>query len=250
MKFEELDKKMRDWLTSETVTGIIVELNDKFDTIGPEVKIIPQAIRALVTDSLKPEQFTEKLRADLFFLSAQDIAKIVITVKDRVLKPIAGPMKSILGIDINKIPNEVQRPAAPTAKVIKMEKIVQPPVNPSPVSQQKPPASDWQPTPKARVMEFSKVTDIKAPVGKKIPVRTEPAAPTPKPEVSAPPKPFGLSEDVPKAPSPFPKGSTPQAGGISNPPSPVATPPLRKEEALTEYHDDHPVAPPQNPLSQ
>ncbi len=121
MKFEELDKKIQDWLSSELVTGIIVAINEQLNTVGPEVKVIPQTVRSLVTSALKPELFAQQLKKGLFFLEDQDIANAAGAVKERILKPIAAPLKSLYGVDINKLsltpPPSNNRPTARTMTV-------------------------------------------------------------------------------------------------------------------------------------
>lgn len=122
MKFEELDKKIQDWLSSELITGIIIQLNDQLGTVGPEVRVIPQTTRLLVTGGLKPELFAQQLKKGLYFVEDKDITTTATSIKERILKPIATPLKSLYGIDISKVvvtppPPPDNRPGARTMEI-------------------------------------------------------------------------------------------------------------------------------------
>lgn len=94
---------VREWLQSETVTDIVVLLNASHYVLGDSVKKLPSLITAVATGRLAPEKFTPSLKEALPFLEDRQVLEIAAQVRDRILKPIAGALKSYLGIDSMKL---------------------------------------------------------------------------------------------------------------------------------------------------
>lgn len=128
LRFLALPIAVRNWLLSDVVTEIIIGLNKKLEAILDETSVIPDAVARLAIAEIKPEAFGDKLRELLPFAEDEVINSAVATIKDRVLKPIAGGLKAI-GIDVDRVDSKGAKPFyleavpdAPKATVLEFEK--------------------------------------------------------------------------------------------------------------------------------
>ncbi len=167
MKFVDLDKGIQDWLSSSLVMTIVVELNDKIDALGPEVRVIPGVIRAVVLKNIEPENFILELRKGLPDVANEMLVSITNSVKNRILKPVGSSLNGLYGINIAKIPDSI--PVQPSQPVARTTPLATPmPVKPAaPVVQARPttiaPTAPPPPPIRARVMEMAQVVDLRKP---------------------------------------------------------------------------------------
>jgi hypothetical protein len=184
MKFVDLDKGIQDWLGSSLVMTIVVELNEKIDALGPEVKVIPGAIRSLVLKNIEPEQFLLELKKGLPDVANAALVEIANSVKNRILKPVGSSLSGLYGINIAKIPDSM--PVQPSQPVARTTPLAAPmPVKPAaPAVQARPttitPTAPPPPPIRARVMEMAQVVDLRKPA------RLDPAKPAASTATSAP----------------------------------------------------------------
>ena len=62
LPFETLPEPIRDWLTSDRATGIIISINQRENLVDEDIKIIPRLITQLVTGEVHPRNFTAELK--------------------------------------------------------------------------------------------------------------------------------------------------------------------------------------------
>jgi hypothetical protein len=113
-KFEKLPDAIREWLTSEKVTYMIVDINRRLDLVGYLSAIIPGLITRLVVGDLSPEYFTQEL-SDNLFIELGDAKNISNEIEDKILKPIASQLRNI-DIDIVKIKDAKKIPYMPPSQ--------------------------------------------------------------------------------------------------------------------------------------
>jgi hypothetical protein len=266
-EFDDLPQGVRDWLGSNDVGVVIVELNKRNKVDGGGLVVIPRLITRLLVGMLDAQDLNQALTYYLPDLGPQQIADIALTVKTRILKPVASSLKGLYGIDIERIAIK-PLPVGPTVRTMKLE--AQP--KPAAAAPPKPtgtPVQTASAAPKARVMQMANVVDLRkpapvqpaaaprpVPVPKAPAARTtqmKPSAPAPKPQPVAPistvppkqkdsseeaevieaAKPFGLAETVPLPPKPVPPVA---------PAQPLPAPaPAPAEHELVTYQDEHPM---------
>lgn len=244
IEFSELPQDVRKWLFSSLCAYEVRKILDKIKPPSDKENVLALLVGQVACKDIEAKDFIPELAKQLNIpiAAAQSVG---VEVKNSVLKPIANSLWKNLQInldDLTKLPPysapsgaSQGKPPQPTAREIpfvapSFAKATEGKPAVPPVKQQ-----GWQETPKARVMEFAPMTDVRKPQNlEKPPVVSQPfAQPKPKePDVVQTPKPFGLSESVPAAP-------------IKAEPSSFASPlPLRATEdkhELTEYKDEHPM---------
>jgi hypothetical protein len=235
-----LDPTIRNWIQSDGVFRTILELNKELGCWGEELSVVPQLIISLCMGEVKPQNFVQEIARGLPFLADSQAEEAAKTIKKKVFYPLSPTFKKY-GLDIDTLSLSLAQPAL-AARETKMES-PKPVVKPAGLPAVAPAKAGWQPTPspepKARVMEFAQMTDVKKPysapggasqgkAGQAVPKKPEPT-------VSAAEKPFGLSETVPQAP--------PVKAQPSPAPKPPAPPKPSEGHELTKYQDEHPVPP-------
>ena len=101
-KFDELSDKIREWLTSERATYVIIDINEKLGLAGSLIKIIPDTILRLVTKDIEPGEFINILaeELDMDFNNAKNIAQ---EIEEKILRPIEGPLRREADVDVKLI---------------------------------------------------------------------------------------------------------------------------------------------------
>lgn len=212
---KNLDSSIKNWIQSDGVLNIIIALNKELGNYGTELSVISQAIISVSLGEVKPENLIRVLAKNLPLVEDKDIEKATAILKKKIFYPLGSAFKR-QGIDIDKILVRVPVPEKPKAPAAREVPFSAPSSAKAPADAKamagKPPAKPqgWQATPaiepKARIMEFTPMTDVKKPDFAKAspgrPTSANPAPKNPAPTVNEPEKPFGLSEAVPKAPEP------------------------------------------------
>ncbi len=100
--FEKLPTKIREWLTSEEATYIIIELNRRLGLEGILIEVVPNTITRLVTKDLNPQNFVDDLSngLDVDWPTARGVAE---EIERRILRPVEVPLRNEVGIDIKAI---------------------------------------------------------------------------------------------------------------------------------------------------
>ena len=101
-KFDKLPDKIREWLTSERATYIVIDIDERLGMIGLFDKIIPTTILRLVTKDIEPSEFINTLseELDIDFNSAKNIAQ---EIEEKILRPIEGPLRREAGLDVKLV---------------------------------------------------------------------------------------------------------------------------------------------------
>ncbi len=148
-KFDELPDKIREWLTSERATYVVIDINERLGMIGPLVKIIPNTILRLVTKDIEPSEFINVLskELDIDFNSAKNIAQ---EIEEKILRPIEGLLRREADIDIKLIyfASPTAKPTQPTQTPIAIR--VEPPVRQIPTPPASPTRLGGPPFPQSR----------------------------------------------------------------------------------------------------
>lgn len=176
--FQNLPQPAQNWLTSDSVTAVIIDINKRLDLEGELLRILPTVILRLVVKDVKPENFIPELskELDIDFNQASAIAK---DIEEKILRKIETILRTNVGVDTKLIytsptPLPIPRPegarlapplsgAAPTSE------------QPYIIYEEKPGLRE---TPRPEPPKLSEV---------KIPIKTQP--PAPKPAPPAPPVP-------------------------------------------------------------
>lgn len=109
------------WLTSETATDIIIELNSQYGLWGGELSILPELLVTLSKGSLSPGQFGKSIYERMPFLSEEQQGELIEKIKSRLLKPISRPLKDSFGVDIEAVTVYKTKPAEKPVAEIKTE---------------------------------------------------------------------------------------------------------------------------------
>ncbi|TSC89798.1 MAG: hypothetical protein G01um10143_288 [Parcubacteria group bacterium Gr01-1014_3] len=127
-KFDELPDKIREWLTSERATYVVIDINERLDMAGPLVKIIPTTILRLVTKDIEPGEFINILseELDIDFNSAKNIAQ---EIEEKILRPIEGQLRREADIDIKLIYFAKPGPGHPEAQPKELEILLRQPAD-------------------------------------------------------------------------------------------------------------------------
>lgn len=137
-KFSELPEKIREWLTSERVTYMIIEMNKKLDLFGNSLSVIPNLITRLATKNLEPKNFIQELENGLGLDNeqAQEISREIV---EKILRPVDLPLKETGvfigliygGATSSAIPPRPQSPTPPVPQPPQVPPIPKPPIPPS-----------------------------------------------------------------------------------------------------------------------
>lgn len=99
LAFKKLPEPVKQWLTSEQVTSVVISINNKLNLVGDLVSIVPNyLILRLVVKDLNPENFTQELNNQLD-LSPEQVRAVTEEIVQKILKPIEIP----LGLNLNKM---------------------------------------------------------------------------------------------------------------------------------------------------
>lgn len=93
-RFLELPSRIKEWLTSERATFIVIEINKRLELVGEDLKIIPRLIARLVIKDLAPENFISELSKQLR-IEGNAAETITQDIFQRILRPIDMFLKEI-----------------------------------------------------------------------------------------------------------------------------------------------------------
>lgn len=101
-KIQDLPEVVREWLTSPDATALVVDLNRRLELVGEEIRIIPRLISRLVLRKIDPKNFALYLKQELWidFEKAKEVAR---EIEEKILRPIAIPLKQANGVDVRDI---------------------------------------------------------------------------------------------------------------------------------------------------
>lgn len=97
-RFLELPEPVRDWLTSERATDIVIEFNKKNNFTDDLISVIPLSITRLVIKDLEEKDFVNELTRRLN-IDKQKASAIYSEITEKILKPI-GEFLAEIGIKI------------------------------------------------------------------------------------------------------------------------------------------------------
>ncbi|MEZ4156628.1 MAG: hypothetical protein R3B52_01440 [Candidatus Paceibacterota bacterium] len=100
--FYLLPEAIKNWLTSDRVVEVIEHINKENQFFGERLPVIARDITRLVLTLTPPEAFTKALATDLK-ISEDKAGEIAAILKDKVLAPITIGLKTVQGVDIEKI---------------------------------------------------------------------------------------------------------------------------------------------------
>lgn len=108
---KSLPENIKDWLGSESLTEIIIGINENRKILGEKKGVIPHLVLRLAVQDLSPRDFTNELKTGLAIADekAQDITK---EIEEKILKPMAPELKKI-GVDIELLQYEAAPPSPP-----------------------------------------------------------------------------------------------------------------------------------------
>lgn len=228
--FQNLPQPVQNWLTSDTVTAVIVDINRRLDLEGELLRILPTVILRLVVKDIKPENFIPELskELDLDFSQASAVAK---DVEEKILGKIETILRTNVGIDTKLIYNakpeilspKIQPPAPPAVIAP-----VTPPLTPKPAPPSVPP-QPIKPAPSAVQLgdqSFDGAQDKPFIIYQERPeMRETPTLVAPAPKKPEPPKPPEVNPVRSKPP--LAADAVPSAGRTSNGVKiPIKTPPV------------------------
>lgn len=108
--FIALPDNVRNWLASEKVLGIVVDINNRLDCVGGKVGIIPWLITRLAVKDLAPKYFMSELR-DYLVVSEDEARAIAEELDKKILRPVELSLNR-LDIDLNSLYLGQAQPAA------------------------------------------------------------------------------------------------------------------------------------------
>ncbi len=158
--FDKVPEQIRDWLTSDTVDGIIEELFKRYSTFtNDQQKSIPLIITWLPLRRIKANQTISTLinRFKIDLAAAEDIAK---TLEHRVFEPVKTGMLETYGIVVADM---LQKPGI-AARTMAIETPTNKPVVAPKPQASRPPAAPVPPPLKARITEMGQMIDLRRPV--------------------------------------------------------------------------------------
>lgn len=180
LNIDTLPEKIGDWLGSDSITYLIIDLNKRLGLKGVAIGIVPDIIIDLVAKKLPPGELIPRIGRDLN-VDLHIALTVAQEIEERMLRPIEAQLRTELGIDIKlaywtqgatKIKTESE--IIPTQPIIPA-----PPLPPLP----KPPASPSLDGPISPVYQIPKESIPPvvrpAPVPPPIPSRPTPLPPTP-----------------------------------------------------------------------
>ncbi|MDO8585212.1 MAG: hypothetical protein Q7R85_03820 [bacterium] len=99
--FVELPDNVRQWLASEKILAVVIDINERLEYFGDKVSVIPWLITRLATKDLAPKYFMSELR-DYLVVSDDEARAITEEIDKRILRPIE-PALNRLDIDLNSL---------------------------------------------------------------------------------------------------------------------------------------------------
>ena len=99
--FNSLPRRIKEWLSSEPVSYLIHDINNRFDFKNEKVVIIPNLILYLVVKNLDPLNFLYELSQKLS-INFDQAKKIAGEIEESILKPVKMDLRDI-GINIQMI---------------------------------------------------------------------------------------------------------------------------------------------------
>lgn len=105
LSWSDLPQGINDWLASETVTTVIMDINRRLNLTGERGKVIAWGVGQLVTKKWAAKNFTSELMRWLK-LSNEMINIATQEIHQKIFKPIAKPLLNDLSININDIYQE------------------------------------------------------------------------------------------------------------------------------------------------
>lgn len=100
--FYLLPEAIKSWLTSDRVVEVIEHINQENQFFGERLPIIARDITRLVLAMTPPETFVKSLATDLK-ISEEKAGEVAAIIKDKILAPITIGLKTVQGVDIEKI---------------------------------------------------------------------------------------------------------------------------------------------------
>jgi len=186
--YNQLPEAIREWFVSNEVYGAFLEAESRVVAGADKIRVIPDAIHDLVTGEIAPGEFVPRLQEGFGAPEAAVIAAATI-LKEKVLNPIAAPLKLIGDIDISVLPGK--NPEPKTKRPEELEPLIASP------AQNKAPIQPGMALPSLRPQAGQRaMNDVAAP---KVPAALKRA--TPEPKIMAAAKPFMLHEEKPVAPT-------------------------------------------------
>ncbi|PIT92714.1 MAG: hypothetical protein COU08_00940 [Candidatus Harrisonbacteria bacterium CG10_big_fil_rev_8_21_14_0_10_42_17] len=100
--FLELSEPVRDWLTSDRASALVIAMNKKLDLFGSDISVIPRLITRLVVGDIHPKNFPAMLAGELGidFPQAQELAK---EIDEEILRPIANQLRDEAEVEVRDI---------------------------------------------------------------------------------------------------------------------------------------------------
>src|SRR3989344_5858485 len=150
---KSLPEELRLWLASDATREEVKKINTELDLQEDETRLIPHLLFRLTVKDLEPQHFVETL-SDWLDISPSSANVIAKEIKERVLAPVAGPLRSS-GIEINLIqPTTIETrpfivaPPPPTLPPLAKPDAPPPPPPPRlPIEIKPPPAYEPPPPP-------------------------------------------------------------------------------------------------------
>lgn len=123
--FQQLPLRVIEWLASEEVTYIIIDMNRRLGLEGVFTEVIPHLITRMAVKDLDPKKFINELSnsADLEWPIAQVAVE---EIERRILRPVEISLRNEAGVDIKAIflarppTPSTGAPTVPTRPIIQM----------------------------------------------------------------------------------------------------------------------------------
>lgn len=187
--FEALPESVKDWLASERLTYLIIDINRRLGLRAEKQAVIPNLIFRLATRDLNPKNFINELSQQLN-LSFSSAKALVHELEEKILKPIEISLRNKVGVDVKSIylgEPEVVEKKPPVA-------IISPPTSPTRVApppppiRVEPPKIPSAPSPEATAGDakpfilheeapMTKPSEVKPSITLKVPITVKPSAP-------------------------------------------------------------------------
>jgi hypothetical protein len=101
MELNEIPEKIRDWIGSEEITNLIIDLNGRINTPEEKISVIPRIVFRVATKTLPISEIRKTLAEELG-LDSVKVDAIANEFKEKILKPIDSDLRKI-GVDIQLI---------------------------------------------------------------------------------------------------------------------------------------------------
>lgn len=183
---ETMPEPIREWLGSESLLYLIIDLNKRLGFEGIKSAVVPDLLLQIALREVSPKDIASKLAKALSV--GPDMAfKITKEIEEKMLRPIEVPLRKDLDVDIKEIYTQgpVGAPATPTIKppvpMYRPQPPIAPPTLPIP---SRPPVVQASPEPvrPAPTATPKPATPINPPSANEVPVKinvTKPGNPNP-----------------------------------------------------------------------